>query len=174
VLEDFSIFYYRIAVANMDITIKLYYLGEIGADKESKTLLLTLEKKSGTLKNCVNAMRKGLYMFEFDNTYSWLNGKAILYENVVYTPLEIKSSSQDEWIGDYYLGIFQNEIENTADIAVVQQKVFRKPNGPTASLSKGHGTFTLMATAPESSYQYETDSIPRMELRIAQLLKKQP
>ena len=32
-------------------------------------------------------MKKGLYEFEFDNSYSWINGKTIRYENVVFSPL---------------------------------------------------------------------------------------
>jgi hypothetical protein len=39
------------------------------------------------MKNCINAMKKGLYEFEFDNSYSWINGKTIRYENVVFSPL---------------------------------------------------------------------------------------
>ena len=45
------------------MTLRLYYMGEVGSEKESKTLLLTQEKQSGEIKNCVNAMRKGIYMF---------------------------------------------------------------------------------------------------------------
>lgn len=46
-----------------DITVKLYYLGEIANTKTVKTLLFTHEKTVGELKNSVNAMKKGLYMF---------------------------------------------------------------------------------------------------------------
>lgn len=40
-------------------------------------------------------MKKGIYMFEFDNSYSWINGKNLKYENVIYAPLEIKSIDCD-------------------------------------------------------------------------------
>ena len=79
VLEEFSIFYYRIMVVSLDVDIRLHYLGEVGAAKASKTLLFSQEKKSGTVKNCINAMKKGLYMFEFDNSSSWINSKALHY-----------------------------------------------------------------------------------------------
>lgn len=35
------------------------------------------------------ASKKGLYMFELDNSYSWMNNKNIRYENVILTPLEM-------------------------------------------------------------------------------------
>lgn len=53
-------------------------------------------------------MRKGIYMFEFDNTYSWINSKTIRFEIVIYAPLEIKTINNDEWISDFYNNIFQN------------------------------------------------------------------
>lgn len=62
-----------------DITVRLYYLGEIASSRAVKTLLFTHEKTLGELKNSVNAMKKGLYMFEFDNSYSWLNSKKVYY-----------------------------------------------------------------------------------------------
>jgi hypothetical protein len=34
-------------VASLDVTLKLYYLGEIGSPKESRMLLFTQEKRSG-------------------------------------------------------------------------------------------------------------------------------
>lgn len=71
----------------MDVTVRLYYLGEVGSSRETKTLLFTQEKSTGTIKNCINAMKKGLYQFEFDNSYSWINSKRIKFENVVYSPL---------------------------------------------------------------------------------------
>lgn len=74
-------------IESLDITIRLYYLGEVGNRSEVKTLLFTQEKVSGTVKNCINAMKKGVYQFEFDNSYSWINSKTVRYENVVYAPL---------------------------------------------------------------------------------------
>lgn len=47
-------------------------------------------------------------MFEFDNSYSWINGKKILYENQVYTPLELKTVNADLWIDDFYENIYMN------------------------------------------------------------------
>ena len=95
VLEEYSIFYYRIQIINHDINIKMYYLGEVGSKQESKTLLFSHDKKSGFIKNCINVMKKGIYMFEFDNSYSWINSKVLRYENVVYSPMQIKSDRED-------------------------------------------------------------------------------
>ncbi len=63
ILEDFSLFYYRIVVDNLDITVKVHYLGDVGSSKEINTVLFTQEKKSGVIKNCINAIKKGIYMF---------------------------------------------------------------------------------------------------------------
>jgi len=60
------------------------------------------------LRQSVNAMKKGLYMFEFDNTYSWINGKTINYETVVLTPLQIVNESNEEWVYDFYENLYQN------------------------------------------------------------------
>jgi hypothetical protein len=87
VFENFSIFYFLIEVPTYDITVRLYYLGEITSQKDVKTLLFTHEKSQGELKSSVNAMKKGLYMFEFDNSYSWINSKKVFYQNEIYTPL---------------------------------------------------------------------------------------
>lgn len=65
-------------------------------------------------------------MFEFDNTYSWINGKSLKYENVIYSPLEIKSVDCEEWIEDFYDNIYQNCINKEEDIYVVQKRVALK------------------------------------------------
>ena len=118
-LEEYSIFYYRVVVASQDIHMRLFYLGEVASRQSSKTLLFSQEKKSGTIKNCINVMKKGIYMFEFDNTFSWINGKNIRYEIVVYSPLEIKSTREDDWLEDFYDGLFQNHIASPDGIHIV-------------------------------------------------------
>ena len=52
---------------------------KINSNQESKTLLLNQQKKSGAVKNCINATRKGIYMFEFDNSYSLWRSKTLYY-----------------------------------------------------------------------------------------------
>lgn len=47
----------------MDVTVRLYYLGEFKSQKAGRTLLFSHEKKEGEMKNCINAMKKGLYEF---------------------------------------------------------------------------------------------------------------
>jgi hypothetical protein len=63
VLEDYSIFYFKIQVVSLDITVRLFYLGDVGSEKETKKLLLTHEKAVGELKSSINAVRRGLYLF---------------------------------------------------------------------------------------------------------------
>jgi hypothetical protein len=39
------------------------------------------------------ALERGIYMFEFDNSYSWMKAKTIFYETVILSPLEITNST---------------------------------------------------------------------------------
>ena len=71
------------------------------------------------MKNSINAVRRGLYCFEFDNSTSWINRKQVTYENEVFSPLQIKSSAVDEWIDDFYGNVFMNEINNEEEEVVV-------------------------------------------------------
>jgi hypothetical protein len=56
-------------------------------------------------------MKKGLYMFEFDNSYSWITAKVIKYQNLVFTPLQIKNVKEEAWIGNFYGDVTQNGVE---------------------------------------------------------------
>ena len=96
--EQCSIFYFRVLVEQLNITVKLFYLGDFTAAKESKVELLAVEKHEGELKRSINAIKRGLYMFEFDNSQSWLNPKTVIYENLVYSPLQIKAEDVHPWL----------------------------------------------------------------------------
>lgn len=74
--------------------------------------MLTHEKAEGELKSSINAVKRGLYLFEFDNSFSWLNSKRVRYSNEVLAPLQIKAINEDKWIGDFYQNYFRNEIVN--------------------------------------------------------------
>lgn len=47
VFDDYSLFYFKIDVVALDITIRLYYGGEIDSEKTSERLLIEQVKKSG-------------------------------------------------------------------------------------------------------------------------------
>lgn len=64
-------------------------MGQFTAQVEKKQLLLEKDKCQIQFKGNIIAIEKGIYMFEFDNSYSWMKGKNILYDTVVLTPLEI-------------------------------------------------------------------------------------
>lgn len=44
-----------------------------------KKLLLTHEKVSDEVRSAFVAAKKGIYMIEFDNSYSWINGKNLKF-----------------------------------------------------------------------------------------------
>jgi ABC-type Fe3+-citrate transport system substrate-binding protein len=114
------------------MSVKLWYLGEVGSEKEMKKLLLTHEKVEGELKNSINAVRKGLYQFEFDNSNSWINSKRVRYENEVFAPLQIKTTTADDWIEDFYSNIYMNEVfqEVTEVVLIDNTKPVKPPQKP--------------------------------------------
>jgi hypothetical protein len=121
-------------------------------------------------------MKKGIYMFEFDNSYSWINGKSVKYEMVVYTPLEIKSSNFDEWVEDFYENIYQNCMHNEEDIYVVEKKLPLKKqelpeNGHIANIARSLNTLSLVVRRGNQRYEYETDDPERMEQKVAAIVK---
>lgn len=102
-------FYFKIDVVALDVTIRLFYAGEIDSDRSSEKLLIEQEKKSGEFASSIMAARRGLYIFEFDNSYSWINSKTVRYENVILTPLEIKSAEASKWIPAFFNNVPSNE-----------------------------------------------------------------
>ena len=74
---------------NLDINIRFYYLGGFTSSVEKKQLLLTREKCQIEFKGNIIAIEKGIYMFEFDNSYSWMKGKSLYYDTAVLTPLDL-------------------------------------------------------------------------------------
>lgn len=72
------------------------------------------------------AARRGIYVFEFDNSYSWINSKSIRYENIILAPLQIKSNDQPKWLSSY----FNNVPTNSAlpeKVTSIQRIVEKKP-----------------------------------------------
>lgn len=112
-------------------------------------------------------------MFEFDNSYSWINGKTVLYELVVFTPLELKHVNADDWIFDFYENIVQNEIADEKDIVFLTNK---KPEPEenlvgTAGVTKKEDLFTLRVNKKSEQYVYETDNGERMFEKIKDIAK---
>jgi hypothetical protein len=71
------------------------------------------------------AARRGIYVFEFDNSYSWINSKTIRYENIIFSPLQIKSVDASKWIPAYFNDVPSNEA--TSDrVTTIQRIVDRK------------------------------------------------
>lgn len=79
ILQDFSLFYFVIEIPTKDITLRLFYLGDFASEKPVRTELLSYEKKSGVVKANIMAVKRGIYMFEFDNSYSWINSKTVKF-----------------------------------------------------------------------------------------------
>lgn len=50
-------------VASLDVTIRLFYLGDLNSPKPVRTLLFEHEKKPGALVTNVVAAKRGLYQF---------------------------------------------------------------------------------------------------------------
>lgn len=89
ILEPYSLLYFYIGIKSLDINVRFYYLGGFTSATEKRQLLLNKEKCQVEFKGNIIALEKGIYMFEFDNTYSWMKGKSILYDALVLTPLDL-------------------------------------------------------------------------------------
>jgi hypothetical protein len=58
------------------------------------------EKKTGEAKFAFIANKRGLYMIEFDNSYSWINSKNISFEYVVLSHFGHQQSPK--WLANLY------------------------------------------------------------------------
>ena len=67
---------------------------------EVKKLLLTQEKVSNQLRSAFVAAKKGLYMIEFDNTYSWINGKNLKFEYILLA--QYKHKEYPPWMNSLF------------------------------------------------------------------------
>lgn len=124
ILQDYSLFYFIVEVESYDVTIRLSYLGEFGAEKAVEPqLLLNYEKKSGMLRANVMAAKKGIYQFEFDNGYSWVNGKVVKLEKVVLMPLEFRSADTPKWVGSYYENVELNHLADQSKMMEIAKRV---------------------------------------------------
>lgn len=43
------------------------------------------------VKANIMAVKRGIYMFEFDNSYSWINSKIVKFETIVLAPVQFSS-----------------------------------------------------------------------------------
>ena len=81
---------------------------------------------------------------------------------MVYTPLQIRSVNADEWVSDFYLDVYKNDIANEKDIyfAKFQKETEQKKpkiqenQAKIATLAKEKDTFTLMYSLANTTYQY--------------------
>lgn len=192
-LEDYSIFYFKIQVVSLDMTVRLWYLGEVGSLKEVKKLLLTHDKVEGELKSSINAVRKGLYRFEFDNSTSWINSKRIRYENEVFAPLQIKTSTADDWVEDFYGNLFMNDVGEEEEVVAIDNSKPPEKHPEKAEKTSGEGQrqaegervgdpvnavvnierrgkhCKVTVRGRASEYIYETDNLERMMQKINKL-----
>lgn len=78
--------YFSIQALSLDITVRLVYLGAVEG-KPSNTLLSEQVKSSGEYRSNFMALKRGIYKFELDNSYSWINGKTVRLEYSVLEPV---------------------------------------------------------------------------------------
>ena len=121
-MQDYSLFYFCVDITSQDVTIRLNYLGDFDSSSNTSVQLLNYEKKSGFLKANIMAAKKGIYQFEFDNSYSWMNKKVVRPEKIVLTPLEFRSEETPTWIKSYYDNIPQNAIKDESKIFTIKKK----------------------------------------------------
>ena len=107
-------------VQSHDINLKLYYLGEITDKRAGKTLLMSQEKLCGPFRTNLMATKRGIYQFEFDNTYSWINYKTVKFEKVLLSPLELQSPEHSKWAPAFYDHLVLNSIADRSKVYLIQ------------------------------------------------------
>jgi hypothetical protein len=63
IFEPYSVFYFYLGIKNLDINIRLYYMGTFSSNLEQKRLLLNKEKAQLEFRGNIIAIEKGIYMF---------------------------------------------------------------------------------------------------------------
>jgi hypothetical protein len=120
------------------------------------------------------AARRGLYIFEFDNSYSWINSKTIRYENVVLSPLEIKSVEPSKWVLPYFNNVTSNEAAPER-VVLIQKIVERKQErekeelSGTGNITKNGPFFNLKIVRENHVYEFETESEDVLVRRFGEL-----
>lgn len=92
IYDRFSMLYFCVKSIGYDITIRLFHLGKFNEAEGTteKKLLFSYDKKEGVFEGSIQAIETGIYMFEFDNSYSWMKGKTIAVDFTILVPLEIR------------------------------------------------------------------------------------
>lgn len=121
-MQDYSLFYFSIDITSHDVTVRLNYLGDFNTNNPTCVQLLNYEKQSGVLKANIMAARKGIYQFEFDNSYSWVNKKVVRLEKMIMTPLEFRSEETPSWVKSYYDNIPQNAVKDESRIFTINKR----------------------------------------------------
>ncbi len=140
---------------SLDVTIRLFYHGEIDSEKKVETLLIEQEKKSGEFKSSIVAARRGIYSFEFDNSYSWINSKTVRYENVILSPLQIRADPY-KWIPSYFNDTPSNEAipAKVTSIQRVAEKKADKESVGTGNITKNGPFLNLKITKANHVYEF--------------------
>lgn len=149
-------------------------MGDFNDSKPSKTELLSYEKKSGVVKANIMAARRGIYQFEFDNTYSWINSKTIKFEQVVLAPVEFQDSNQLKWLKSYYDNIPANEVSDKTKLIIVKRVLPPKPDiefDGVANITKTGSFFNIKLGKGSNMYEFETESEDRLVNKFSELVE---
>ena len=105
-----------------------------------------------------------------------MSGKTVMYEHIVFTPLEIQRKDAYAWNYDFYENLMLSEIPNDDKITWLRDvKPEPKPKDKdnteskevnkkgTANLSRRDDLITMTVISKDGSHTYETDNAARME-----------
>lgn len=76
--------------------------------------------------NNLMAAKRGIYAFEFDNSYSWMKSKTVKYQIIVLSPIEVQSIVKYPWINAYYNNIVMNQMGNKDKIWTIKKAPLNK------------------------------------------------
>ncbi|MCB0370269.1 MAG: hypothetical protein KDD45_12810 [Bdellovibrionales bacterium] len=103
------------------------------------------------------AARKGIYQFEFDNSYSWINRKKIKVDKLVLMPLEFSSTDNLSWWHSYYENVPLNQLSDKTKLFMVSKKAHPKPvvqHEGEGNITKDGSFFNMKITRGKNIYEF--------------------
>ena len=103
------------------------------------------------------AAKRGLYMFEFDNSYSWVNNKTVTFEKIILAPVEFQSVDEYKWQSSFYGDIPINQMGDKSKIIQIKKVLPPKPEisyEGVANITKAGGFYNLKLGKGGNMYEF--------------------
>ena len=103
------------------------------------------------------AVKKGLYTFEFDNTYSWINSKTVHFQYIVLTPVEFESENTPKWVSAFYDHTPTNTCPDKSKVYTIKRAGKGIEYDGVANITKDGDFYNLKLGHGDNMYEFETE-----------------